>query len=97
MKPTLEQVQKYIQYADAELGPECVEPWVEWCRKALLDSWFQGMSTWPEDVVACRSQEGGKGGTSDPFVHKGKSSGFMQGGKGGTGDSPVVPFEIKYL
>ena len=34
-KPTREQVEKYIKYADAELGPECEDEWVEWCRQVL--------------------------------------------------------------
>lgn len=34
-KPTKEQVEKYIEAADLELGPECADAWVEECRKAL--------------------------------------------------------------
>lgn len=34
-KPTPEQVEKYIDYADSELGPACCEEWVEWCRQVL--------------------------------------------------------------
>jgi hypothetical protein len=35
MIPTKEQIEKYIQAADSELGPECEDDWVEWCRLAL--------------------------------------------------------------
>lgn len=37
-KPTKEQIEKYIDSADLELGPECEDEWVEWCRKTLRDA-----------------------------------------------------------
>ena len=35
MIPTKEQIEKYIQAADTELGPFCTEEWVQWCRNLL--------------------------------------------------------------
>lgn len=35
--PTSEQVEKYLEFADAELGPECTEEWVETIRRILHD------------------------------------------------------------
>lgn len=34
--PTEAQLAEYIHAADAELGPACADPWVEWCRQALI-------------------------------------------------------------
>jgi hypothetical protein len=34
-KPTPEQIEKYIKYADLEMGPECCEDWVEQVRRYL--------------------------------------------------------------
>jgi len=38
MKPTKEQIEKYISAADDELGPECVDSWVEDIR-GYLRAW----------------------------------------------------------
>lgn len=36
--PTPAQIEKYIEAADLELGPECSDSWVEWCRQALREA-----------------------------------------------------------
>jgi hypothetical protein len=35
--PTPEQIERYIKCADADLGPECVDAWVETIRHILRD------------------------------------------------------------
>lgn len=61
-KPTAEEIENYIHSADAELGPECVEGWVEWCRQALRKS--------IGDRVAGRFTEEGFKAWSEAFYNR---------------------------
>ncbi len=36
--PTSEQVEKFINAAELDLGPESVHPWVDWCAAAIRDA-----------------------------------------------------------
>lgn len=39
--PSKALLERYINAADEELGPACVDPWVEWCRQVLRQSHTQ--------------------------------------------------------
>jgi hypothetical protein len=50
MKPTKEQIEKYIDYADLEMGPECMDEWVDEVRK-YLRAWANNDVVLPKEVL----------------------------------------------
>jgi len=67
MKPTSEQIEKYIKAAELELGIECVEEWVKWINNHIRNIPHVSDGSGFSEVEAVRTygvQPGGGGGVT---------------------------------